>query len=282
MSSCIGTLELIEKPFTGVIALLDEEVRMPKGADKTFLQKVVQKYKGRREFDYDHRFPDEFIIKHYAEPVNYFVEGFLDKNRDTLSGDLVDVMKHSQVRLIQTIFTVSATPIGEEGRTLDDSNAAEEKPSRGALRRTTSGMLGPGGGGKDAKGSQAQKVTVVKQFSASLQALVTTLASSDRHYVRCLKPNDKAVAGGFVGAKVLTQLRSNGVLETVKLRKAGFANRMPLDIFYNRYNVLGMQYADAFAIKEFLKGISHSFTSSSSSTPLSPSSHCHLLPREHG
>jgi len=45
-----GTIELIEKPLTGIIALLDEEVRMPKGADKTFLEKVVAKYKGQREF----------------------------------------------------------------------------------------------------------------------------------------------------------------------------------------------------------------------------------------
>lgn len=84
--------------------------------------------------------------------------------------------------------------------------------------------------------------------------LVATLAASDRHYVRCLKPNDKAAPQTFVGGKVLSQLRSNGVLETVKLRKAGYANRMPLDIFHNRYAVLGIPYADSFTIKEFLKG----------------------------
>jgi myosin heavy subunit len=130
----LGTIDLIEKPLTGIIALLDEEVRMPKGADKTFLEKVVAKYKGQaREFgkpslplsfpsrhdsylicvlyliDYDHRIPNEFIIRHYAEPVNYLVEGFLDKNRDTLSGDLVDQMKASQLQLVSILFSPNST-----------------------------------------------------------------------------------------------------------------------------------------------------------------------------
>lgn len=88
--------------------------------------------------------------------------------------------------------------------------------------------------------------------------------------MRCIKPNDTAEPAHFVGSKVLSQLRSNGVLgacslnfliyfayfcsETVKLRRAGYANRMPLDIFHGRYAPLGLQYADPFAIKEFLKG----------------------------
>lgn len=42
---------MIEKPFTGIIALMDEEVRMPKGSDETLLQKLVHKHKPFPEFE---------------------------------------------------------------------------------------------------------------------------------------------------------------------------------------------------------------------------------------
>jgi myosin heavy subunit len=37
------------------------------------------------------KFPDHFIIKHYAGEVEYDTYGFLEKNRDTLTDDLIEV-----------------------------------------------------------------------------------------------------------------------------------------------------------------------------------------------
>lgn len=51
----------------------------------------------------------------------------------------------------------------------------------------------------------------------------------------------------FLGQKVLSQLRSNGVLETVKLRKAGYAVRLTKDYFYNRY---ASSHSDALRIED--------------------------------
>lgn len=41
---------MIEKPFVGILAMLDEEVKMPRGSDANFLRKIIAKYERRREF----------------------------------------------------------------------------------------------------------------------------------------------------------------------------------------------------------------------------------------
>ena len=50
-----------------------------------------------------------FIIKHYAQDVCYECEGFLDKNRDTVSNELEDVLMATKDPLLASIFGGSAT-----------------------------------------------------------------------------------------------------------------------------------------------------------------------------
>jgi myosin heavy subunit len=67
-----------------------------------------------------------------------------------------------------------------------------------------------------------------------LQKLIDTLNSSNRHYIRCVKPNDDKAYRTWDAKKVYEQLSCNGVHETVTLRKAGYPNRVPFDRFLAR------------------------------------------------
>jgi myosin heavy subunit len=46
----------------------------------------------------------KFGLNHYAEPVTYDVEGFLDKNKDSLTADVVGVLAACKLNLILEIF----------------------------------------------------------------------------------------------------------------------------------------------------------------------------------
>ena len=71
----------------GVLALLDEEARMPSGTDASFLQKLysqLNKPENKEVFKKPRFGNSAFTIAHYALDVTYEAEGFLEKNRDTV------------------------------------------------------------------------------------------------------------------------------------------------------------------------------------------------------
>jgi myosin-5 len=58
------------------------------------------------------------------------------------------------------------------------------------------------------------------------------------HYVRCIKPNAENAPDKFDPDLVLAQLRCCGVIEAVRVSRAGFPNRTPHDVFYRTYRHL--------------------------------------------
>lgn len=55
------------------------------------------------------------------------------------------------------------------------------------------------------------------------------------HYVRCLKSNDELKPSIFERLRVTEQLKYGGVLEAVRVARAGFPMRMSLEGFYDHY-----------------------------------------------
>lgn len=71
---------------------------------------------------------------------------------------------------------------------------------------------------------------VIVQFKSQLDDLMSTIASSDTHYIRCIKPNAEKIADSFSGPFVLSQLRCSGMLEYVQIRQAGYGSRFVFSI----------------------------------------------------
>src|ERR1700733_8400124 len=91
----------------GVLALLDEEARMPSGTDASFLQKLNTQL-GKPEFKNIFKKPrfgnSAFTIAHYALDVTYEVEGFLEKNRDTVPDEHMTLLASSKNPFLKEVL----------------------------------------------------------------------------------------------------------------------------------------------------------------------------------
>jgi len=64
-----------------------------KGTDSSFAAKLRRTHRDHPRFFFNDKCPgDNFSLQHYAGPVIYSADKFLDKNRDALSPDLVGVL----------------------------------------------------------------------------------------------------------------------------------------------------------------------------------------------
>jgi myosin heavy subunit len=91
---------------------------------------------------------------------------------------------------------------------------------------------------REGRGSVATK-SVGSQFSAQLSQLRSRIDTTAPHYIRCLKPNDMSAPDNFDPKMIVDQLRCGGVLEAVRVSRAGYPTRYPHDVFRARYYILG-------------------------------------------
>ncbi|KAG0220502.1 P-loop containing nucleoside triphosphate hydrolase protein [Mortierella sp. GBAus27b] len=204
-------IEMIEGKL-GVLGLLDEESRMPAGTDqgwcnKLFTQLGTEKHK--KWFTKPRFSNSAFTISHYAHDVTYDCDGFLEKNRDTLPDELLNLIKNSDNEFLEEILMTSAT-ISTGGSMTEDKRKSviNRKPTLGTI------------------------------FKGSLIQLMDTINSTNVHYIRCLKPNEAKKPWAFEAPMVLGQLRACGVLETIRISCAGYPSRWSFEEFVERYHIL--------------------------------------------
>ena len=213
-------IDLIEGNKLSVLSLLDEESRLPMGSDESFVTKLYSHFAAdKNQFFKKPRFgKTAFTVCHYAIDVTYESEGFIEKNRDTVPDEHLEVLRSSSNPFFNEVLEASATV-----RERDTVVANAAKPN---------GAIG------NRKGAAARKPTLGGIFKSSLIELMNTINSTDVHYIRCIKPNEGKEAWVFEGPMVLSQLRACGVLETVRISCAGYPTRWTYEEFALRYYML--------------------------------------------
>eukprot|EP01137_Pigoraptor_chileana_P023527 Opistho-2@89950 len=81
-------------------------------------------------------------------------------------------------------------------------------------------------------------LTAGTQFKQAVQELVTTLNACQPHYIRCIKSNDVKRGQYLDEERVKHQVRYLNLVETVRVRRAGFCNRQPYERCLPRYKML--------------------------------------------
>lgn len=72
---------------------------MPKGSDLSWVEKLYKTCIKYKHFSRPRFGTSAFIIKHFADCVEYQVDGFLDKNRDSVIEEQINALKMSQVNV---------------------------------------------------------------------------------------------------------------------------------------------------------------------------------------
>ncbi|KAM3877478.1 unconventional myosin-Va isoform 1-T1 [Diretmus argenteus] len=220
-------INLIEAKM-GVLDLLDEECKMPKGSDDSWAQKLYNTHlKTCTLFEKPRMSNRAFIIQHFADKVEYQCDGFLEKNKDTVNEEQITVLKASKFDLLVELFQDEEKATSPTGQTPGAGGRTRLSVKPDKSRTGTS--------------SREHKKTVGCQFRNSLQMLMETLNATTPHYVRCIKPNDFKLPFSFDPKRAVQQLRACGVLETIRISAAGFPSRWTYQEFFSRYRVLMKQ-----------------------------------------
>ncbi|KAM0674489.1 class II myosin [Gurleya vavrai] len=227
------TIDLIEKSNPiGILSYLDEECVMPKGTDRTFLEKLREiekqknKYFGTAKNEKD-TFKNEsnlknqsftnfqkgctnnenqafrlsklsytFIIDHYAGQVEYVIDNWLKKNKDPHFDYLTSLLKQSTDIFVQSLFSF------------------------------------------DSQGKKGFFRTVAQKHKDSLNLLMTQLKKTNPYFVRCIIPNTKKASNNLYNDLVIHQLKCNGVMEGIRISRQGYPTRILYKEFRKRYEVL--------------------------------------------
>ncbi|XP_062271163.1 unconventional myosin-Id-like, partial [Scomber scombrus] len=152
----------------------------------------------------------------------YSVVGFIDKNKDTLFQDFKRLLYNSSNPVLKTMWP------------------------EGKLRITE---------------VTKRPLTAATLFKNSMISLVDNLACKEPYYVRCIKPNDVKSPLLFEQERCRHQVEYLGLLENVRVRRAGFAYRQTYPRFLQRYKMISEFTwpnhdlpSDKDAVKRLLQG----------------------------
>jgi len=209
-----ATIQCMEKPM-GLMAILEEETMFPKATDKSFEDKLKENLLGKTTAFLKKQPGSKdknahFALAHYAGIVNYNITDWLTKNKDQCNDTVVDQLKKCDNQLVVYLFR-------------DHPGQPEEVVKEKKK-------------GKDA-GPKTFK-TVSSAFRAQLDALLTTLNSTDPHFIRCIVPNNHKTPLLLDSALVMHQLTCNGVLEGIRICRRGFPNRTIYPDFVHRFIII--------------------------------------------
>eukprot|EP00545_Synedropsis_sp_CCMP1620_P000127 CAMPEP_0119012202 /NCGR_PEP_ID=MMETSP1176-20130426/6142_1 /TAXON_ID=265551 /ORGANISM="Synedropsis recta cf, Strain CCMP1620" /LENGTH=1668 /DNA_ID=CAMNT_0006965121 /DNA_START=239 /DNA_END=5245 /DNA_ORIENTATION=+ len=216
---CLDTIQIRK---TGILAMLDDECRLPGGNDRNYAKRMYEHYLPNKNqtVSENTRFHAEpvqksksmFCIRHFAGLVAYSAEtSFMEKNKDEIPLTAQTMFESAPNELVKDIYAVQVA----------DTEERADKPAAGAANK-----------------GKAKSKTVSQQFKQQLASLIETVEKTDPHYIRCLKPNDSAKPLVLVRKRLTEQLRYGGVLEAVRVARMGYPVRLAQAVFFQRYRLI--------------------------------------------
>ena len=264
-SNFVQDLHLI-RPI-GLLSLLDEESSLTQSTDASCVLKFNDNFgfektgkKGKKHVSYvQSKSADSiFTIIHYAGEVVYSAKDIVNTNRDSLAQDDVLVFQKrslfilcihpvlvmwpygthihfSSKALVSSLFLGTINEVGafEPGEIHDFRSLSPSASAVTAQRRNTI-----------TAGTSRRTPSLSTQFRNSLDILVKKMTACRPNFVRCIKPNTEKAPCNYVDQFVRIQLNYTGMLETIRIRREGYAVRPVFGEFLFRFKCLRFRFHD--------------------------------------
>ncbi|XP_043474032.1 unconventional myosin IC isoform X3 [Leptopilina heterotoma] len=199
--------DLIEEKYKGIISLMDEECLRPGDpTDMSFLEKLNSNLNSHPHY-----------ISHMKADIQ-----------------TQKIMGRDEFRLVHYAGDVTYNVRGF----LEKNNDLLFRDLREVMSHTTNSIIKTVFDVKKDLCSKKRPETAITQFKNSLNNLVDILMGKEPSYVRCIKPNDFKMSNQFNDKIVLHQVKYLGLMENLRVRRAGFAYRKPYEQFLQRYKSL--------------------------------------------
>jgi myosin heavy subunit len=215
-------LELLDSNKGGVLALLDEECAVPKGSDEGYVSKMHVAFDGSDIYSKPRR--GKGAALHGGKP------GGVHKN-----DKLMFIVRHYAG---EVQYTASRWLEKNRGTLHQDIPALLASSSRPLLASLFK---------ERAASDETKRATVGASYRASLRALSETMAATQQHYIRCIKPNMQQRPDCFNGQVVSRQLRYTGVAAVVEIQRSGYPISYTHQTFIGRYRCIAFNRPDILA-----------------------------------
>uniref|UniRef100_A0A3B4B345 Uncharacterized protein n=1 Tax=Periophthalmus magnuspinnatus TaxID=409849 RepID=A0A3B4B345_9GOBI len=197
--------DLVEAKHKGLISLLDEECLRPgEATDLTFLEKMEEEIGNHPHF-----------VRHKLAN---------QKTRKTL--------ERGDFRLLHYAGEVTYCVVF-----LDKNNDLLYRNGKEVMRQSSNAIIKLCFPATEPDTKRRPETQVVTQFKTSLVGLTEILMSKEPWYVRCIKPNESKQPR-FDDVLVRHQVKYLGLMEHLRVRRAGFAYRRKYEFFLQRYKPL--------------------------------------------
>ncbi|CRG83937.1 hypothetical protein PISL3812_01293 [Talaromyces islandicus] len=271
------------KPGNGLLSILDDQARRGK-TDLQMLESMKKRFENKNPAivigDSMTKMPGSnftaptrnaaFTIRHFAGEIDYPVNGLVEENGETISGDLVNLINTTRSDFVRDLFGQKAlhkvTHPKEKSAVVQAqvSSKPMRMPSMARRKFNSSKLAAPAPrsnndddsdshNGSTKTGVTGRKKTngtgadqgAAGQFLSSLEIIKQCLTTPNLnpYFVFCLKPNDRRIANQFDSKCVRMQLQTFGIAEiSQRLRNADFTIFLPFAEF------LGLAEAEAVVV----------------------------------
>jgi len=189
-------INLIENNKQGIYAHLTEQCILKSGTNNLFYNSLLNINNNFLNISNSDIVKQKINIDHYAGTVSYTINNFIDKNKNICDKRIYELFNKTSSSIIKQFdFSLHTNDL----KTNNKNNF------------------------------------VINQFKLQLNELINEINNTEKHFIRCIKPNDKNLSNLFDRIRVYEQLKYCGVLEAVKIARAGYPIRIKKNLFISEF-----------------------------------------------